>query len=376
MVGWFVSAGGTGPGAIAGGGEPPVVAADPGRVHTEGRLARAVVEDARDAVAALLGTRPRQVVFTSGGTEAVNAATWGMTRSHPGQPVLAAGVEHSSVRDASLRLAPVVPLAVDHTGRIDPAGVEEAIERGAATGVAPALLHCQAANHEVGTLQPVGDVVDLAHRHGVAVHVDACAYAGHLPVAFDDLGADLMSVSAHKWGGPPGVGALIVRRGLRVDPLLVGGEQERARRAGLENVPAIIGFGAAAGELTGPGVLEAEAAAARRRTGRLLEAATSVDGVHGLGHPDARVPHIVCVTIDGVEAEPVLLGLDQNGIAAHSGSSCSSESLAPSPVLEAMGVDAEHSLRLSVGWSTTDDDVDAFVTVFAAVVGRLRALRS
>jgi len=210
----------------------------------------------------------------------------------------------------------------------------------------------------------------------VAVHVDTCAYAGHLPVAFDDLGADLMSVSAHKWGGPPGVGALIVRRGLRVDPLLVGGEQERARRAGLENVPAIIGFGAAAGELTGPGVLEAEAAAARRRTGRLLEAATSVDGVHGLGHPDARVPHIVCVTIDGVEAEPVLLGLDQNGIAAHSGSSCSSESLAPSPVLEAMGVDAEHSLRLSVGWSTTDDDVDAFVTVFAAVVGRLRALRS
>jgi cysteine desulfurase len=335
-----------------------------------------VVEDARDAVAALLGTRPRQVVFTSGGTEAVNAAVWGVTRSHPGQPVLVAGVEHSSVGDASRRLAPVVPLAVDGAGRIDPAGVAEAIERAAADGAAPALVHCQAANHEVGTLQPVADVVALAHRRDVAIHVDACAFAGHLPLDFDDLGADLLSVSAHKWGGPPGVGALIVRRGLRLDPLLVGGEQERARRAGLENVPAILGFGAAANAVGAYGVLVAEAATARRQTSRLLEAAAAVDGVHGVGDPDARVPHIVCVTIDGVEAEPVLLGLDQNGIAAHSGSSCSSESLAPSPVLEAMGVDTEHSLRLSVGWSTTDDDVDAFIEAFASVVGRLRGLRS
>jgi cysteine desulfurase len=375
MVTWLESAGGSAPGTAAD-DAPAVTAADPGRVHTEGRLARAVMEDARDAVAALLGTRPRQVVFTSGGTEAVNAAVWGVTRSHPGQPVLVAGVEHSSVGDASRRLAPVISLAVDHTGRIDPASVADAIEWATADGVAPALVHCQAANHEVGTLQPMADVVAIARRHGVAVHVDACAYAGHLPLAFDELGADLLSVSAHKWGGPPGVGALLVRRGLRLDPLLVGGEQERARRAGLENVPAILGFGAAANAVAGPGVLEAEAATARRQTNRLLEAATAVAGVHGVGHPDARVPHIVCVTIDGVEAEPVLLGLDQSGIAAHSGSSCSSESLAPSPVLEAMGVDAEHSLRLSVGWSTSDDDVDAFVEAFPAVVGRLRDLRS
>ena len=143
------------------------------------------------------------MVFTSGGTEAVNAAVWGMTRRHPGQPVLAAGVEHSSVRDASERLAQVVPLAVDGTGRIDPAAVAEAIEHTDAGGAAPALVHCQAANHEVGTLQPVGEVVDMAHRHGVAVHVDACAYAGHLPLAFDDLDADLLSVSAHKWGARP-----------------------------------------------------------------------------------------------------------------------------------------------------------------------------
>jgi cysteine desulfurase len=265
---------------------------------------------------------------------------------------------------------------VDGVGRIDPLSVERAIQDCSTTGGAPALVHCQAANHETGTVQSVREVVEVCHRHGVMVHVDACALAGQLPLDFDDLGADLLSVSAHKFGGPPGIGALLVRRGLRLDPLLVGGEQERARRAGLENVPAVIGFGAAAGTLTAPGVLEAEMAAARRRTERLLGAATDVDGVHVVGDPDGRVPHIVCLTIDGVEAEPVLLGLDQAGIAAHSGSSCSSESLSPSPVLEAMGVDAEHSLRLSVGWSTTDDDIDAFVRVFGSVISGLRDLRA
>jgi cysteine desulfurase len=380
MVDWLRSAGAAAsadPGSDTGTdvGTGPVAAADPGRVHTEGRIVRALIEDARDSVAALVGSRPRQVVFTSGGTEAANAATWGVTRADPGHPVLLAGVEHSAVRDASQRHAPVILLGVDGTGRIDPAEVDDALRRCSASGATAALVHCQAANHEVGTVQPVAEVVETCHRHGVPVHVDACALVGHLPVGFDALGADLLSVSAHKFGGPPGIGALIVRRGLRIESLLVGGEQERARRAGLENVPAIVGFGAA-GRSLGTGRLEEEAVVAERQTGRLLRAATAVDGVRPLGDSAHRVPHIICVTVDGVEAEPVLLGLDQAGIAAHSGSSCSSESLSPSPVLEAMGVDAEHSLRLSVGWSTTDDDVDAFGHAFGAVVARLRGLRS
>jgi cysteine desulfurase len=193
-----------------------------------------------------------------------------------------------------------------------------------------------------------------------------------VPVDFRALGADLMSVSAHKMGGPPGVGALLVRRGLRLDPLLVGSDQERARRAGLENVPAIAGWGAAAGALAGR--LDEEEQTARQRTTRVIDAATGLDGVELFGHPQERLPHLVCLGIRDVEPQAVLLGLDQAGIAVHSGSACASEDLVPSPVLEAMGVDAHHSLRVSVGWNTTDDDIDALLEAMPAVLDRLRAL--
>jgi len=354
------------------------VTADPGRVHTEGRMARAALEDARAQVAALFAVRPRQVVLTSGGTEAVNAAIWGvLTAAGHGAPVVCAAVEHSAARDASARLGTVIDVAVDHLGRISEAAVTEALDRSlAGHGRLPALVHCQAANHEVGTVHDVADVVGLCRERDVVVHVDAVAAAGHVPLDLEDLGADLVSVSGHKLGGPAGMGALIVRRGLRIDPLQVGGEQERGRRAGLENLAGAIGFGAAAAALSAAGRIDAEATAARRFTDQLLEAATSIEGVHPFGDPDRRVPHIVCLGIDGVEAEPVVLGLDQAGVAVHSGSSCSSESLEPSPVLEAMGVDGERSLRLSVGWSTTDRDVEAFAGAFPGVVGRLRDLRS
>jgi len=351
------------------------VTADPGRVHTEGRMVRAVLEQARQQVADLFSVRPRQVILTSGGTESINAAVWGVLQTRPG-PVACAAVEHSAVRDASARSAPVEAVVVDRLGRIDLGAMEEALDRCLVVhGVEAAMVHCQWANHEVGTVQPVAQVVALCRRRGVPVHVDAVAAAGHVACDLGALEADLVSVSAHKLGGPAGTGALIVRRGLRIEPFVVGGEQERARRGGLENVSGAVGFGAAAAALTAPGALDAEAASARHRTDRLARVATSVPGVARFGDPVDRLPHLVCVGIDGVEAEPVLLGLDQAGVAAHSGSSCSSESLEPSPVLEAMGVDAERSLRLSVGWSTTDEDVAAFEASFAGVVGSLRSLR-
>lgn len=341
-------------------------AADPGRVHTEGMRARVAVEDARRQVAALLGSRPREVVFTSGATEAIAAAVFGATER--GSHLVCPAVEHSAVRESSARVD-VTTVGVDGLGRVDLDEVLTAVRPGQT-----ALVHLQWANHEVGTLQPAAEVATACRRLGVLNHCDAAAAAGHVPVGFGDSGADLMSVSAHKLGGPPGVGALLVRRGLRLRPLLLGGDQERARRAGTENVAGIVGFGAAAGLLLER--REAEAAVARTLTDRLLTAALSVDGVDAYGDVDRRLPHVVCFGVAGVEAEGVVLGLDQAGVAVHSGSACSSESLEPSPVLAAMGVDARHSVRISVGWSSTEADVDAFTAAFPQVVGRLRALAS
>jgi cysteine desulfurase len=343
-------------------------AADPGRVHTEGRAARVAVEDAREQVAALLGARPREVVFTSGATEAINAAVWGAAER--GHHIVATRVEHSAVIESSSHHE-VTWTPVDELGHIDADALVDAVRPGDT-----ALVHVQWGNHEVGTLQPVADVVARCHDLGVLVHVDAAAAAGHVPIAFDDLGADLVSVSAHKLGGPHGVGALLVRRGLRVRPFVVGAEQERARRAGMENLAAIIGFGEAARTLAADGTLEREAAAARALTAAALHSATAIPGVVAYGDTEERLPHLVCVGVDGVEAEAVVLGLDQAGIAVHSGSACSSESLEPSPVLEAMGVDAERSLRVSVGWSTTADDITAFCAALPKVVEGLRALRA
>lgn len=344
-------------------------AGDPGRVHTEGRVVRVAVEEARDQVASLLGCRSREVVFTSGATEAIATAAWGAASR--GRHMVCPAVEHSAVRDAAARHGDVTEVGVDRAGRVDAQEVAAVIRPGETS-----LVHIQVANHEVGTLQPVADVVAACRQRDpkVLVHVDAAAAAGHVPVDFAGLAADLLSVSAHKLGGPQGVGALIVRRGLRLPALMVGGEQERARRAGMENVAAIVGFGAAASVLDGE-ALEAESADARRRTEAVLQGALGVEGVEAYGDTVNRLPHTVCLGVGGVEAEPVLLGLDQAGIAAHSGSSCSSESLEPSPVLAAMGVDAERSLRISVGWSTTDADIDAFNQAFPQVVARLRALR-
>jgi len=337
-------------------------AADPGRVHTEGRIVRGTIEEARQKVADLLGTRSRQVVFTSGATEAINAAVWGAAER--GSHMVCPAVEHSAVRDACARFD-VTWVGVDRLGRVDPGEVAAAVRADTA------LVNLQWGNHEVGTLQPVARVVADCRERGVLVHVDAAQAAGRVAVDFDGLGADLLSVSAHKFGGPAGAGALLIRRGLRLRPLLVGGEQERARRGGMENVAAIAGFGAAS-TAAGDGSLEAEAARARAQTARLLSALP--DGVIAYGDAEVRLPHIVCLGVAGVEAEAVLLALDQAGIAVHSGSACSSESLEPSPVLEAMGVDAERSLRVSVGWSTTDDDIDAFLSALPDVVARLRAL--
>lgn len=359
-------------------------AADPGRIHAEGMRARVAVEEARANVAALIGARSREVVFTSGATESIAAATWGAVRRAADagrQPhVVLATVEHSAVRrsaEAFTRACggTVTIVGVDELGRVDPA------ELVAATNPDTALVHLQWGNHEVPTLQPVAEVAEACRERGILLHVDAAQAAGRVPIDAAHLGVDLLSVSGHKFGGPPGAGALFVRRGLRLEPLLVGGDQERARRAGLENVPGIVGLGAATAALVtldddGISRLLRERDRSYHQSDHLIAGLGAIAGVRVLGDTsrDGRLPHNVCVSIEGVEPQGVLLGLDQAGIAAHSGSACSSESLEPSPVLEAMGVDAHRSLRLSVGWDTTDDDLDAALGAVPDIVERLRAL--
>lgn len=347
--------------------------ADPGRVHSEGHVTRAAVESAREQVADLVGARPREVVFTSSGTEAVNSAVYGaIARArdrHGHAHVVTTAVEHSGVVDAVARWADeVTTVGVDRQGRVDPGTVAAAVRDDTA------LVSVQTANHEVGTVHDLATVTGACREQDTLLHVDACASVGYAPVDFRSLDADLVSVTAHKFGGPKGIGAMLVRRGLRIRPLLLGGAQERARRGGIENVAGIVGFGAAAVEVAAD--LDAEAKRLRDLTDRLrAEVVDRIDDVELYGDPEARLPHLVCLGVGGVEAEPVLLGLDQRGVAVHSGSSCSSETLEPSPVLEAMGVDAEHSVRVSLGWSSTDDDVEAFLDALPPVVEGLRSLR-
>ena len=337
---------------------------DPGRLHTPGRTTRVAVETAREQVADFVAARPREVVFCASGTEAINHALWGVVGR-----VVTTAVEHSAVHAAlERRDGDVVTVGVDGTGRVDRDAAVDTIRGGDA--VAPAaFVSVQLANHEVGTVHELGAIIEAAHAVGAVVHVDACAAIGYVPISFRQLGADLMSITAHKFGGPLGVGALVIRRGLRVPSLVVGGAQERGRRAGMENVPAIVGFGATCGVVD----IAAEATRSRALVDRAWQGISAISGVRRFGTGD--LPNVLCLGVDGVEAEPILLGLDQHGVAVHSGSACSSETWEPSPVLEAMGIDAQHSLRASVGWTSTMDDVDRFVDAFAVVVDRLRALR-
>ena len=341
---------------------------DPGRIHAEGMTARHAVEVARQQVADLAGARSREVVFTSGATEAIAMACHGAARRDHRTHSVVPAVEHSAVRRCAEREGPVTVVGVDRRGRIDPGEVLAAVTD------ETAAVHLQWGNHEVGTVHDLDPVVAACRERDVLVHVDAAQAFGRVAVDFGALGADLMSVSGHKFGGPVGTGALLVRRGLRLDPLLLGGDQERARRAGLENTPALAGLGAACAALNGD-ARAAEEAEARRRTDRLAAGQAAMGGVEVYGDPDHRLPHLVCAGLADIEPQAVLLGLDRIGIAAHSGSACASEGLEPSPVLEAMGVDAHRSLRLSLGWSTTDGDIDAVLDALPGILADLRALR-
>ena len=351
---------------------------DPGRIHQEGMTARVLLENAREQIASLLGARQREIIFTSGATESIASATWGAVRRSVNTGaiphVVHSAVEHSAVRRSSEMFATafggfVTVVGVDPTARID---VDEFI---AALTPSTSLALMQWGYQSVGTLQPFREIAGACHDRGILLHVDAAQAVGHVTVVPSELGIDLLSFSSHKFGGPSGIGGLWIRQGLRLEPLLTGGEQERARRAGLENIAAAIAFGAAAQELDAT-TLAAESTTARQLLATAVSNLTAIDGVSLLGpaNPDLRLPHLVCLAVAGVEPQGVVLGLDRRGIALHSGSSCASEGLEPSPVLEAMGVDAQRSLRVSVGHNTTSSDIDALCQELPQVLHDLRSL--
>lgn len=328
-------------------------------VHRFGRLVRHTMDEAREAVASLVGVSPAAIVFTSGGTEANNQALGGFDGT-----VLVSAVEHDSVLGAR-EDAQVVE--VNANGVLE---IERLREKLARCG-GPALVSVMLANNETGVVQPVREIVRLAHENDALVHCDAVQAAGKIDVSFEHLGVDMMSLSAHKLGGPQGVGALIVRDGLDPEPLLRGGGQERRRRAGTENVAGIAGFGAAARIAREKLELFAELAGLRDDLETKLRAAVPDVVIHG--EDGERLPNTSCIGLPGMTAAIQVMQLDLAGVAVSSGSACSSGKVAPSHVLRAMGQDdaaAQSAIRVSLGWNSDDRDVDRFVDAWAAMAQR------
>ncbi|CUU41588.1 Cysteine desulfurase [Blastochloris viridis] len=354
-------------------------AGNPSSVHAEGRAARAVVERARAEVAAAVGATPRQIVFTSGATEA-NALALSpgleLCDGHAHRDGLAvSAIEHPSVlRGHRFGTLPVETVAVDCDGVAQPATVAEALARLVARGAVRPLVSVMLANNETGVIQPVAAIASAVHAAGGLLHVDAVQALGRIPLDFRGLGADLMTVSSHKIGGPKGAGALVV--GPRVahiaSPLIGGGGQEQGRRAGTENVPAIAGFGAAAAEAVAELAVAADRMLGLRRhlAERLLAAAP--DALE-LGAAVPRLPNTVAVSLKGLSAETSVIAFDLSGVAISAGSACSSGKVAASHVVEAMGHPglAGSTLRFSIGSTTTEADLDRAIGVWRTVVGAL-----
>lgn len=349
---------------------------NPSSLHFYGRRPHEALEGAREAVAALIGARKEEVYFTSGATEANNWALKGMLAGARKQPahIITTQIEHYSVLHVAKTLqksgARVTFLPVDHHGRVDPAAVEAAIEDNT---ILISLTH---ASNEIGTIEPVAEITRIARAHKVPVHIDATVTVGNIPVDVDALGVDLLTLTGHQFYGPKGAGALFVRRGTRLMPLLEGGLQESGRRAGTENVAAIVGLGRAA-ELAKAEV--AERSGRLSKLGARLRAglAERVPKLHFTGHPEQRLPGHVSFCVEYVEGESVLLMLDSRGVSAASGSSCTSRALKASHVLEAIGVEpglANGSVVLSLGAGNDEADVDYVLEVFPPIVERLRAM--
>ncbi|MDH7577448.1 MAG: cysteine desulfurase NifS [Bacillota bacterium] len=347
---------------------------NPSSLHSFGREARKWMEEARQKVAELIGAASEEIIFTSGGTEADNLTILGVawSRQEKGNHLITSAIEHHAVLDTCEFLArngfEVTVLPVDGYGVVDPDAVRRAIRKNT---ILISIMH---ANNEIGTIEPIEEIGRIAREHGVVFHTDAVQTAGKIPVNVVDLGVDLLSLSAHKIYGPKGVGALYIRKGIRIKPVLHGGGQERKLRSGTENTIGIVGFGKAA-EIAARD-LEQEISRTRALRDRLIQGVfEKIPEVRLNGHPEQRLPHNANFSFSYVEGESLILGLDLQGIAASSGSACSSRSLQPSHVLKALGLPPElvhGSVRMTLGRANTGEDIDYVLEVLPGIVERLR----
>jgi cysteine desulfurase len=348
-------------------------------IHRQGREARMAVEDARAQVAQLIGApNPLDLVFTSGGTEAVNLGIRGYAlgnRTH-GHHIITTGAEHPAVLDTCRALEQdgfeLTYLPVDGLGRVHPEALAHSIRSHTI------LFTMTYGNHEVGTLQPVEALVDVAHAHGVMVHVDAVQAVGRVPLDVMAAGIDLLSLTGHKFGGPKGVGVLYIREhlGATMQPVIGGGHQERQRRAGTEDVPGIVALGRACA-LISRGLADEKTRLAGLRDHLEAGVQSRISAVHQLGKGGERLPNTANLSFTGVKGEALVFNLDLLGIAVSTGASCSSRQGVPSQVLEVMGVArevSEGSVRFSLGWSTTEADIERVLDVLPSTVERLRLL--
>ena len=350
---------------------------NPSSIHGSGRRARQGLDEARETVARIIGAKPREVVFTSGGTESDNLAIKGVAwaASSRGRHIITSSVEHKAVLHTCQLLErygfEVTYLPVDADGRVDPADVEAAITD------RTILVSVIYANNEVGTIQPIAEIGSITRARRILFHTDAVQAGGYLPLDVDTLQVDLMSLGAHKLYGPKGVGALFVRQGTQLVPQLQGGSQERQRRAGTENVPLVVGFARALELAQGDAATQdAENARQAALRDRLFEGLSRIPGSWITGDRWRRLPNNASVVFEGIEGGDLVAALDLEGIAASTGSACTSGNVDPSHVLLAMGIGertAHGSLRLTVGRDTTEADVDETVAAVTRIVERLRS---